>query len=434
MSPARIAVVGAGWAGLAAAIDLQDRGHRVTVLEVRHEPGGRARQLPRPNFQAPLDNGQHLMLGAYTATLDLMQRLGCHPEQTLWRQPLTLRQADNSFALTTPRLPAPWHGLWALLSARGLTLAERHAAIRLVWRLRQRGWKTDGNLTVADLLRQHGQPLSLANTLWAPLCLAALNTPYPRACAQLFSRVLGDTLDAGAAASDLLIPRTDLSALWPNAAAARLDMQFGRQARRLQPNTHDIVLDGATYDAVVLAVPPYMASRLINNVPGSAELVRLLGQFVYAPIATLTLQLSASMPALPSPLLMLREDPARGYVGQWVFDRTRLLNLDPTRPELTVVSSQTEGLLDTPRGTLMQRLHIQLAEQVALPPVAQAELIVEKRATFESVPGLVRPGNQTPWPRVVLAGDYTDTGYPAVLEGAVRSGLAAADLLHRQLA
>ncbi len=433
MSQQHIAVVGGGWAGLAAATELQRTGHQVTVLELRHHPGGRARQLPRARFQAPLDNGQHILLGAYRRTLELMRQLDCAPEQKLWRMPLTLRQADHSFGLQTPRLPSPWHALWALATARGLNMNERLAAVRFARHLRARQWRPEGELTVTELLQQYRQPFALIHKLWNPLCLAALNTPADRACATLFCRVLGDSLDAGSQASDMLLPRTHLSALWPDAAAQRLDMQFGRQVRSVLPGANDVQVDGATYDAVVLAVPPYMASRMLARLPGSTALLEQLGQFRYAPIATLTLQLSAPMPPLAAPLLMLQEDTAREHVGQWLFDRTRLLNLDPARPELTVVSSQNETIARLSRSELVQRLHTQLAEQVALPPVAEAELIIEKRATFESTPGLSRPQHRTPWPRVVLAGDYTDTGYPAVLEGAVVSGQNAAAVLLESL-
>ncbi len=433
MNPQRIAVVGAGWAGLAAAIDLQDAGHEVTVLELRHHPGGRARQLPRAKFQAPIDNGQHILLGAYRHTLGLMQRLGCSPQEKFWRMPLTLRQADGSFHLHTPHLPSPWHALWGLATARGLALAEKTAALRFVRHLKARRWLPEGEITVAELLHQHRQPHSLVLKLWHPLCLAALNTPIERASAVLFCRVLGDSLDAGRQASDMLLPRTHLGALWPEAAASKLNMQYGRQVRSVLPSDNDVQVDGATFDAVVLAVPPYMVSRMLARLTGSTPLIQQLTQFQYAPIATLTLQLAAPMAALPSPVLMLQEDRERDLVGHWLFDRTRLFKLKPERPELTIVSSQNEAIGRLSRSELVQRLHTQAAEQVALPPVAEAELIIEKRATFESTPGLTRPQCQTPWPRVVLAGDYTDTGYPAVLEGAVISGQNAAATLLKTL-
>src|SRR5690606_33057860 len=120
------------------------------------------------------------------------------------------------------------------------------------------------------------------------------------------------------------------------------------------------------------------------------------------PIATFTVQLSSAMAPLPAPMLMLSDSPQRGHFGQWLFDRTNLLQLDPARPELSVVCSVATELASLPRGTAMQRLHAQLASILALPPVAHAELIIEKRATFGAVPDLARPANRTPWPRVVL--------------------------------
>jgi len=178
-----------------------------------------------------------------------------------------------------------------------------------------------------------------------------------------------------------------------------------------------------------VATPPYMAARLLNDLPDADQLVQSLRAFRYSPIATFTVQLASGMKPLAAPMLMLNENPARGHFGQWLFDRTSLLQLDPAKPELSVVCSVAEPLTALPRRTAMQRLHAQLANQLALPPVTNAELIIEKRATFRAVPGLMRPGNITPWPRVVLAGDYTNTGYPGVLEGAVISGNTAADAL-----
>jgi squalene-associated FAD-dependent desaturase len=425
----RIAVIGAGWAGLSAAVALHDAGCAVSVFEAGHTPGGRAQRVQNAGFQAPLDNGQHLLLGAYRATLALMTRLGRDPDHLFLRLPLTLARIDGGFALRAPRLPAPLHAAAALLGARGPGMRDRLAAMRFVMQLRRRGWRTEPGMTVGRLLIASSQPTRLIDMLWHPLCIAALNTPPDAACAQLFCNVLRDTLDAPREASDLLLPRTDLSALWPDAAAALCDMRHGHAVRTLQPDGAAVLVDGERFDAAVLAVSPRTGARLLHPHPEAAVLVQALAAFRYLPIATLTVQLASPIDPLPCPMMMLREDPARAHVGQWLFDRTRLLGLETAAPELAIVASDAGALAAMPRDQAQACLVAQLQSQLDIPAVVRSQLIIEKNATFCAVPGLARPGCASPWPRLALAGDWTDTGYPGVLEGAVRSGMAAASHL-----
>jgi len=174
-------------------------------------------------------------------------------------------------------------------------------------------------------------------------------------------------------------------------------------------------------------------ARLLDpyaRTPSAAGLLKQLQAFDYMPIATLVLRLAQPY-RLPMPMMMLREDPARGHDGQWVFDRTRMLD-QSNGGELAIVVSAAQGLSERDRDQTVQHLIEQLREQaprhLPLPAVIASELFIEKRATFAALPGLARPANRTPWPRLALAGDWTDTGYPGVLEGAVRSGRQAARL------
>lgn len=425
----RVAVVGAGWAGLAAAVAMHDAGHAVTVFEAGHTPGGRAQRLAaHAGFGAPLDNGQHILLGAYSDTLALMQRLGRDPQRLLWRMPLTLASADGTFCLRAPRLPAPLHAAAALLGARGLRWPERMAAVRLVRHLQGRAWQTDAS-TVAELMHRHAQPPAVINRLWRPLCLAALNTAPEAACAALFCTVLRDTLDAPRHASDLLLPRVDLSALWPDAAAALCDMRYGHPVRQLTLTEGAAHIDGEAFDAVVLAVPPPRAARLLEPLEADPALLAALHGFAFLPIATLTLRLAHALPHWRAPMLMLDDDPAQARHGQWLFDRTRLTAQHGPQAEITVVVSDASALALLPREQATDALITQLRTEVDLPEVLASKLVIDKQATFAAVPGLSRPGVRTAWPRLVLAGDWTDTGYPGVLEGAVRSGQAAAHAL-----
>ncbi len=440
----RVAVVGAGWAGLAAAQHLARHGFDITVFESSHEVGGRARTVTthlhgaHSPFPYPLDNGQHLLLGAYEQTLDLIRELGLAPDDQLLRLPLRLESADGSFALRAPRLPSPLHAAMALLGSRGLTVKEKWAALRLMAFMRRQGWRTEPDQTVEQLLADHHQSTSLIRWLWTPLCLAALNTPPEEACAAMFAAVLRDSLDAPRPHSDLLLPRVDLSRLWPRQAAAHVQLRPGHTVRLLQVEKGGFAIDGENFESVVLAVPPYVAARLLPDHPQTQDTLSALRAFRYLPIATLTLRLAAPY-KLPFPMLMLREDAQRGHRGQWVFDRQALLGLSPENGELAVVISAANDFDTRSREDWAALILEQLREQLRrpshppLPDTLAWELIVDKRATFMAVPSLRRPANTTVWPHLVLCGDWTDTGYPATLEGAVRSGRKAAEHLANTL-
>lgn len=435
----KAAVIGAGWAGLAAAVSLREAGAKVTVFEAGHTPGGRARRVSHTDFDTPLDNGQHILLGAYTHTLDLMRKLGRDPDALLLRQPLRLASLDGEFRLSAPRLPAPWHMAVAWLTVKGLRWRDRLAAIRLMRGLKAMSWAAPREWTVTHLLHYYGQSDDLIQQIWEPLCLAALNTPPALASASLFARVLKDSLAGPAHASDTLMPRIDLSALWPDAAAMQVTMRYGSTVRQLCPSNDGVDVNQERFDVAVLAVPPTFAARLLETHlidAGAQGLLGALKAFEYLPIATLNLRLATPW-ALPEPMMQLREDPERGHDGQWVFDRSQLLG-NRASGELAIVASAARNLAARDRAEVITALTAQVAQQAArhpshlppMPAVTAAELFVEKRATLAAVPGLIRPLNTTPWPALTLAGDWTDTGYPGVLEGAVISGQRAARALH----
>ncbi|MBC9903286.1 hydroxysqualene dehydroxylase HpnE [Achromobacter xylosoxidans] len=435
----KAAVIGAGWAGLAASVALREAGAKVTVFEAGHTPGGRARRVFHTDFDAPLDNGQHLLSGAYRHTLALMRRVGRNPDALLMRRPLQLASLDGRFRLAAPRLPAPLHMAAAILRARGLAWKDRLATLRLMRGLKAMAWTPPREWTVLHLLHYHAQSDALIRQVWEPLCLAALNTPTATASAALFARVLRDSLTGSRENSDMLLPCTDLSALWPDAAARQVTMRYGSTVRQLRPSAEGIDINQERFDAAVLAVPPTFAARLLDAPLREAcatGLLDALKAFEYMPIATLNLRLQDPW-RLPEPMMMLREESARDHYGQWLFDRAQLAG-DTKAGELAVVTSAATGLAERNRRQLIEALIDQVAEQAArhparlpaMPEVAAAELFIEKRATFAAVPGLTRPLNTTPWPTLALAGDWTDTGYPGVLEGAVRSGLQAARVLN----
>ena len=432
----KIAVIGAGWAGLAAAQSLKLAGFAPTVFEAAPLPGGRARRVDDATMGA-IDNGQHLLIGAYTETLKLIHQLQPHRNEAslLLRLPLRLESASGRFCLHALRLPSPLHALYALLSAKGLSLSQRWRALQMIAICKRKQWRSAELQTVEQLLNSYQQNAVLRQYLWHPLCLATLNTPPQEACAQLFLNVLRDSLDAPSMHSDLLVPRVDLTALWPALAAEGMDMRYRHIVREVSVASGHVSVDTEIFDACMIAVPPYAVSRILRTTTYPEPLSLLQAQlqaFTYRPIATLTLQLEQDW-RLPRPVMMLDENLALGQYGQWVFERKE-------KNQLTVVVSDAEDFLKHERSTFVRSIAEQICQQVAqharaklpMPTVTAHRLIVEKRATFNAIPGLARPTNKTAWPRLTLAGDWTDTGYPAVLEGAVRSGQRAAAVLIAQ--
>ena len=398
----RVAVVGGGWAGLAAAVELACGGAAVTLFEAGRVLGGRARSVELDGRM--LDNGQHLLLGAYADTLDLMRRVGADPEALFDRRPLQV--VDHSgFRLALPRWPAPLNVAWGLLASP--TVDWKNKAKTAFWMdgLKRRGFVLDREQTVAEWLDAAGQTGTLRRHLWEPLCLAALNTPADRASAQLFANVLRDSLGSPRReATDLLLPRAPLGAVLPEPAARWLaargaELRLGHRVRQVEPDGNGVRIDGESFDAAILAVAPQHLGALWPD---------RTADFAYEPIVTVYLDYAAA-PTLPFPLTN-----RLGGLGQWVVDRGNGL--------LACVLSghgDWEALTD---GALAATL----ADELACGTPRWQKVIREKRATFSARPNLQRVGWQTGHPRLLVAGDHTWTDYPATLEGAVRSGRRAA--------
>jgi squalene-associated FAD-dependent desaturase len=439
---AQVAVIGGGWAGCAAAVELASSGAAVTLFEAARTLGGRARAVQAK--EALLDNGQHIMLGAYDQTLALLRRVGVDANKALLRLPLQMRYppagAESGKAwmdFVAPRLPAPLHMLAALLRARGLAREDKLALARFSTSARWMQWELDTDVTVAELLERFDQTPLLTRLMWRPLCLAALNTPIERASANVFLAVLRDSLGARRKASDMLIPRVLLDALFPEAARRYVEarggeVRCGARVDSLIPAgaRWDIGAGGAAaqFDAVVLATPAWQSAALLRALPGAEALAAQLDGFNFEPISTVYLQYDRGL-RLPLPFCALLDDPATGAWGQFVFDRGQL---DPGQDGLlAVVISAALDAAALDQDALAASVAAQLAGAFGLPALRQpawSRVLTEKRATFACTPGLARPGNTTALPGLFLAGDYTASDYPATLETAVRSGLAAARL------
>jgi squalene-associated FAD-dependent desaturase len=420
-----VAVIGAGWAGMAAAVALAEAKIPVTVFEAARHLGGRARSVEIEGIA--LDNGQHMLIGAYRETLRLMRVVGADPDRLLLRQPLSITY-PGKFSLRAPRLPAPLHLVAALLAAGGLTWGERLAALRFIAAMRGKAYRIAADMPVSELLALHRQTGALARYLWEPLCVSALNTPAATASAQAFLNVLRDGLDGAREASDFLIPRTDLGKLFPEPAAAYVranggSVRLGIPVRTLVKATDGFVLDGRPerHSHAILAVGPHQIDALLDRFPLLATTRQSLAAFAYEPIYTCYLQYP---PEVSMPQAMTGFD---GGTIQWVFDRGRL---NGTAGLLAAVISARGGHQSVSQDVVASAMHRELAAFLpGLPPPLWSRVIAEKRATFSCRPGVARPGNQTAVDNFYLAGDYTASDYPATLESAVRSGVLAARLV-----
>ena len=421
-----VAIIGGGWAGLAAAVTLAEQNVPVKLFETAAQFGGRARRVTLHG--QPLDNGQHILIGAYQETLRLLKVVGIDTTVACFAPPLTLTVAPN-FHLQAARLPAPWHLGLGLMRSQGITWSEKLSATRFLLKLKRMRFQLPQENTVAALLTEQQQNQRLNAVLWHPLCLAALNTPPQQASAQVFVNVLRDAFFTTRDASRLFLPRCDLGALFPDAAARYLTAQ-GAQLNYNQ-RIHSVDLHAGAFQLhhaqgqesftrIIAAVAPFHATQLLGHISALQPILAPLSTWQYQPIYTVYLQYDAAL-RLPFPMQGLSQG-----IAQWVFDRALT-----QQPGLLAVIISAQG---EHTGWSHERIVAQIQTELrsaldihATPRWTQ--VIAEKRATFACTPGLNRPANQTPVPGLYLAGDYTESEYPATLEAAVRSGVKSARLV-----
>jgi squalene-associated FAD-dependent desaturase len=426
-----LGIIGAGWAGLSAAVELTRAGHHVTVYEAGKVLGGRARRMAATQQEGaapPLDNGQHLLAGAYSETLRLMEIVAPGSSRTgFLRLPLALDYPEG-VCIRAPRLPAPLHLAAALLLARGLSFSDKLAALRFIQKLKKVNFTAKAGLTVAEALAS--QPPAIRRYLWEPICVAALNTPVAQASFQVFARVLKDALTGKAGNSDFLIPARDLSSLFPEPAAAWLERNGSKVRSRtritaLQRAGREwkVLWEGgeAVHEKIVVATAPAHAIDLLEPLADCQALARQLGTLSYQPIVTVY----ADFPQLPkfSTPLLGWVDPAPLFI----FDLNASHGMANT---IAVVASAEGAHLDWDDARWLQEIDTRMQQAFGpLPPARLLRRVTEKRATFSCAPDMFRPGSATPCPGLFLAGDYVAGPYPATLEGAVRSGVQCAQTI-----
>ncbi len=415
---ARVGVIGGGWAGLAAAVEAVQAGHAVTLFEMAPQLGGRSRGVGVGAWV--LDNGQHILIGAYTETLRLMRAVGADVDAAFLRTPLRLADPNGLGLQLRPGPPAVAFAA-AVLRHGGWRWRDKLALLGAATGWFVRGFRCDPALSVAALTA--GLPAALRADLIEPLCVAALNTPTGEASAMVFLRVLKDALFAGRGSADLLLPRVSLSDVLPAPAATWLarhgaTIVLSRRVEQLARDGAAWRLDGQAFDQVVLAASAVEAARLTQSL--APDWSRAAAALRYEPIVT-TYALSPGT-RLSEPMLALRSNAA--MPAQFVFDRGQLGG--PNGLLAFVVSGAqpwVERGMDATQHAVLQQAQAALGAQLRQ-PLQAVRTLTEKRATFRCTPGLIRPPMQVA-PGLRAAGDHVEGPYPATLEGAVRSGVAA---------
>jgi len=411
----RVHVIGAGLAGLSAAISLADRGARVVLHEQAAQAGGRARSFHDASLERVIDNGNHLLLSGNRSALAYLDTIGATdrlagPDSA--RFDFLELDTGERWSIDLNRGPVP---LWLLYGNRrvpGTTLGDYLQGLKLL---------AAGNRTVKDLFGQQG---NLYRRFWEPFAVAVLNTPPEEAAARLLVPVIRESLAKGADASKPLIARQGLSHTFVDPA---LDF-LGRRGAEVRLGSRIVGFDMQDHgirglqttrakeplgpdDAVIVAVPPWIAPDLL---PG------LVTPDGFAPIVNVHFRLDSHRePLMASPLLGLI-----GGTAQWLFTRGDVAS---------VTVSAADALAEQSAEEIAGKVWPEVARALDAPslPVPSVRVVKERRATFVTTPAQLarRPSQKTAIANLVLAGDYTDTGLPATIEGAIRSGQRAADLL-----
>ncbi len=433
-----VAVIGGGLAGMSAGSALADGGYHVELFERRPYLGGRASSYELPGTGEVVDNCQHVLLGCCTNLIDFYRRLGVE-NQIRWYDEITFLLPDGRASTLKPSwLPAPMHSGPSFLASPVLDMKDKLAISRALLALMPELPPDNGENFQSWLLR-HGQTKQSIDRFWAPVLISALNDELDQVSVRYAALVFRDSFLKSPEAGRMGLPAVPLSQLY-GTAASYIEARGGRVHLRasvdsLQADDNgvriDVGGDEVSTDFAVLATPFNGVEKLLPNIPEMQTLREQAQHFGSSPITGIHLWFDREVAPLDHAVLLER-------TIQWMFQKSKILNTrresGETGSYLELVVSSSKTLVDKSRNEIIELAMRELAE--FFPAVREAKLtkatvIKEIHATFSPTPGsdAYRPSHRSPWPRLFLAGDWTATGWPSTMEGAVRSGYGAAEAL-----
>jgi zeta-carotene desaturase len=436
--PPTVAIAGGGLAGLAAGCALSEAGFRVTLFERRPYLGGRASSYQHPGTGEIVDNCQHVLLGCCTNLLEFYRRTGVE-DKIRWYENLTFLEPGGRASVLWPsRWPAPFHTAPAFLRADCLSLADKLAISRAMVALAP-SMPTDRGETFLTWLKRHGQTQAAIERFWKTILVSALNEDLDRTSVPYAAQVVRESFLKSAAAGRMGIPTVPLTELYGAAGnyirlrGGEIQFRAGLESFRAQPEGVVVTANGQEqrFDYLLLAVPFDALSRLLPDSPAAAPLSEMLGHFEPSPITGIHLWFDRMVSDLDHAVLLDR-------TIQWMFHKSRLIQAREkgSGSYIELVVSSSKSLVEKSKTEIVDLAVREMRD--FFPAVREAKLvkstvIKEINATYSPRPGMdqFRPGPATAWPRVLLAGDWIATGWPATMEGAVRSGYLAAESLAR---
>ncbi len=438
-----VLIIGGGLAGLAAAVELVEQGRRVLLLERRSFLGGRAYSFTDQTTGDTVDNGQHLLMGCYHHTLNFLARIGALSKLKIQAHPRVdfLSEEGDLASFRCPPLPAPLHLLAGLARLQTIGWRDRLSALRVGWALRHLNGDRErlAGITVREWLNELGQSEQIQRRFWDLVALATLNELPERASADMFARVLERAFMQARRDSTMIIPRVSLSELYTTDARrfieergslVRLNAEVAQIKFEHRRAVGVVLRSGETLpaEAIISALPYFALKKLISpDVVAACESLQSLDRFQSSPIVSINLWYEEPITELE--FVGLLDSPI-----DWVFNKNAIGGVDRRQQHLALVTSGAYELADLPKEALVK---LAVSELRRFFPAARKLhpihyfVIKERDATLSHTVGLtqLRPAQRTSLSNFFLAGDWTATGLPATIEGAVWSGQECARAL-----